>query len=198
MTKITEPLFLQDIEESRERLMGLMAQYTSEPDHVAVIIAVSRMDALLGEAIRARLRPSDEGKDSLVDPEPGISTFKLRLLLAQRLGIIDSGFAKALDILRTLRNDFAHTLETQHLHEPPHRDRVNELARRFVLEEGVERMRESGAGTLGVQSSEKIRFVVLSAFMLSRLETAAKIVTQVDDDSAQRIAATLEPPGGSR
>ncbi|MCE5190823.1 MAG: hypothetical protein LLG08_03560, partial [Actinomycetia bacterium] len=193
MSVLVDLLVKRQIEASRQRLMSFMTDYLVAPDHVAVILASSKMDELLREAIAARLRPTGDEHDSLLDGDRGISTFELRILLAQRLGIIDAQFASSLHIFRRLRNDFAYTLEMQHLDKPPHCDRVDELSRRFDLDEGVARMQSAGDGGLGRYSAHKMRFVVASTLVLARLEAAASITDEVDDKPAQMIAATLEP-----
>ncbi len=102
---------MQLVLEAHQRSAGFLSSYLLEPDHVAVIIATSKMDELLTFAIRQRLRPCPEKSDDLLDTERGVGTFSNKILFAHRLGIICPNLARALHLFRKIRNDFAHAYE---------------------------------------------------------------------------------------
>jgi hypothetical protein len=70
------------------------------------------------------LQPGDDKK--LFDWNGPLGTTSSRIIMADRLGIIDADVKRALDLVRNIRNDFAHTLESASLSDTPHRDRLNE------------------------------------------------------------------------
>jgi hypothetical protein len=52
-----------------------------------------------------------------------------KINVAYRLGIIDADVECALELVRRIRNDFAHSLETATLSEGKQRNRLNELVK---------------------------------------------------------------------
>ena len=50
-----------------------------------------------------------------------------KVVLASRLGLIDTGVERALNALRKLRNAFAHSAESASLADPVHSSRLTEV-----------------------------------------------------------------------
>lgn len=175
------------IPEAADRAIDFMAQYSAEPPQVAVILAASRMDFLVSQAIRGRLLPCPEAQDSLLDTEQGVGSFATRITLAHRLGIIDSSLARALHLFRKIRNDFAHSFDSKSLDEPPSVDRITELSRAFQQVPSFQGSRE-GFSKRGLNlSPTAVDFMLTSAFAIAQLEEAVDTVTQVDADCASRL-----------
>src|SRR5215213_7884431 len=91
----------------------------------AVIVAVAQLDTVLEQFFMAVLQPGDD--ERLFDWNGVLGTTSSRIIMADRLGIIDADVKRALDLVRKIRNDFAHSLESASLSDSPHRDRLNEL-----------------------------------------------------------------------
>jgi hypothetical protein len=94
-----------------------------------VLMGGTRLDLELEEAIKAKLFWNPEGQDNLFDPDRPLGTFSAKINLAHRLGIIDDGFHSAVQIVRRIRNDFAHSIAHMRLRDAPHKDRIAELVR---------------------------------------------------------------------
>jgi hypothetical protein len=120
----------------REKLPGLGRLFDfveivhSESDRGCVLCAAAIIDDALEGVIRQRLvalsNPSNEVLDKVLRrepqpvskavldflltsrPQPPIGSFAVRTKLARALGLIDDNIMKALDGIRTMRNDAAH------------------------------------------------------------------------------------------
>jgi len=173
------------LHESVRRATTFMQQFIGQPDHVAVIIATSKMDELLGASIRERLLPCVEKKDDFLDSERGLGTFSNRIVMAYRIGIIDDSLARALHIFRRIRNDFAHTYEGQSLDNAPHRDRISALGHTLSSHPKIVELRTGVATSATDLSEHKLTFVVAATSAIARLELAKSLVRMVDKTCAQ-------------
>jgi DNA-binding MltR family transcriptional regulator len=102
-------------------------QFKEETDRAAVILGASKLDFLLTQLIDHFLVPNYSKSDELLDGDGPLSTFSAKINLAFRLGLIDAQFAKALHLVRRIRNDFAHGVHNDRLDTGSHRDRIREL-----------------------------------------------------------------------
>ncbi len=76
-----------------------------------VILASAKIDTQLRSVLETFLLPKASKKkeqDELLDGDNPLSTFSSRIKICRRLGLIDDGFAAALDKLRDIRNQAAH------------------------------------------------------------------------------------------
>ena len=102
-------------------------------DRVSIIVAVAEMDSRLTSVLRASLLPvgKNDDDDSLFGSDRPLSSFSARIHLAYRLGLIDDSFARALHLIRKMRNEFAHATMPGSLNESPHKERVMQLLQLF-------------------------------------------------------------------
>jgi len=174
---------------ARGRVSEFMATFMDEPDHVAVILASSKMDDLLDQAVRARLRPNQAKVDPLSDK--GVGSFYLRIHLAHRLGLIGPRLVGVLNQFRTLRNDFAHTFEAQSLEVAPHCDRVDDLLVRLAVGSEITEFRQEAESTYVGVKRHKFGFIVATAIVIAELE-AILLVTEPVDDKIALMGETCE------
>ena len=104
-------------------------QFKVESDRAAVILVTAKIDYSLFQLISCFLVPNPTKKDELLDPDENgpLSSLSARISLCYRLGIIDAEFARALHLVRKIRNEFAHEVSDARLDTPPHRERGREL-----------------------------------------------------------------------
>jgi|ERR1017187_10983363 DNA-binding MltR family transcriptional regulator len=102
-------------------------------DRVSIIVAVAAMDTMLTNILLSYLLPTGKQieDDSLFGADRPLSSFSARIHLAFRLGLIDEYFAKALHLLRKMRNEFAHAAISGSLNDSPHKERVEQLCSLF-------------------------------------------------------------------
>ncbi len=91
----------QDLNEFDSRLHG-------ESDRSAALLAAALLDAQLESLFRARLK---QHQDRLLGFDGPLATFSTRIKLAMALGWIDQDVEGDLDIIRNIRNRFAHSFE---------------------------------------------------------------------------------------
>ena len=122
-----------NIEEERIKAFDeFVNQFKEENDRAAVILGASKIDYLLYQIINHFLIANCSKNDELLDGDSPLSTFSSRINMVFRLGIIDGQFSKALHLIRKIRNDFAHELNSSKLDTIPHRDRIRELKAMFI------------------------------------------------------------------
>ena len=114
-----------------EELRAFVSEFEAESDRAAVILGAAKLDLLLYQLLGRVLSPSPTGIDELLDGDAPLSTFSARINLAHRLGLIDVPFARALHLVRRIRNAFAHELSGSSLDSSAHKDRVKELLMPF-------------------------------------------------------------------
>lgn len=91
----------------------------SASDRSCVIVAASYIDELLGHLLRYFLTsPSSEKEDKELFSGYGpLSSFSSKIVLSYRLGLISNYEYKTLQIIRKIRNSFAHDISKDSLHE---------------------------------------------------------------------------------
>ena len=105
-------------------------EFSKESDRAAVILCASMLENALEDYLLARLVPNPASSDSLFDgPIAPLSTFSSKIDFAIRLGIISDQFARDLNIIRRIRNEFAHNISGCSFNDAAARSRVKELMR---------------------------------------------------------------------
>jgi len=104
-----------------------LGQLAHESERAAVVMGGALVDESLEAALVKLLLPSKSKRDELFDPDQPIGSFRAKTRLAHRLGLVDDKFCSALDMLRRIRNDFAHSSESKTLNDAEHSDRVRQL-----------------------------------------------------------------------
>lgn len=85
---------------------------TEESDRGAIILVGGVLEDVLAERIIATLPGGKALRGELLRRGGLLSSFQDKLTLAEAMGIIDGPTADSLDIIRQLRNAFAHTMRT--------------------------------------------------------------------------------------
>lgn len=79
-------------------------------DHAFVIIAASMLDEALGEAIGFVLLGGSKSRELLMGWDRPLSTFSARIHMGYALGLFGEKTHRDLNLIREIRNDFAHTI----------------------------------------------------------------------------------------
>jgi hypothetical protein len=149
-------------------LMAFLVSLSSEGERSAVVLGAERTNAALETLLRSFLNKPPTRRDNLFSTDGALATFSRKIEMAYRLGLIDLQFKRALDLVRALRNGFAHATRVESLQRHPHVDKVRELC--AVVAKGNERYLEGYR--LAFKGSGKQAQLYLSCVMLllSRLE----------------------------
>lgn len=142
-------------------------EFKSESDRAAVILGAAKLDALLYQILDRYLLPSLSSSDELLEGDSPLSTFSSRINSCYRLGLISAEFAKALHLIRRIRNSFAHELSGCSLEHGPHADRLKSLLLPLRPLPFFSQFREVFFGNESTASAE---FKACLAMMAARLE----------------------------
>jgi hypothetical protein len=104
-------------------------EFRRESDRASVILAGAMIEKTLEMMIKAKLIPSlNKKQDELFDtPYAPLRNFKAMIELAYRIGLISSNLCRDLNIIRDIRNDFAHDIEGCSFKNRSVKQRIGEL-----------------------------------------------------------------------
>jgi len=111
------------------KISRFIVDLCKEGERSAVVLSAARVDIALEDAIKALLRPNPGGTDDLFEGDRPLSTFSAKISLAYRLSLIGNNLERALQLIRRIRNDFAHSHEKLTLATGPPAARLLELNR---------------------------------------------------------------------
>lgn len=110
-----------------EAFREFLDEFKGETDRAAVIVGAAKLDLIMYQILQRFLLPSPGGSDDLFEGDSPLSTLSSKINILYRLGLIDATFARALHLVRRIRNDFAHEVTGCDLASGTHRNRVREL-----------------------------------------------------------------------
>lgn len=144
-----------------------VADIRNESDRAAVILAAAKIDLVLYQILQKFLLPSTSSRDELLDGDAPLGTFSARINAVYRLGLIAADFARALHLLRRIRNSFAHEFSGISLNTGAHADRIRELVGGFDQNCAFKKIRHKH---FGVDATPAQSFRAAAAIMAARLE----------------------------
>lgn len=151
LTKQEQAELLKDI-------FSLVKSLLDESERATVILAAARLDSDLEALLRHVLVPHPGGNDPIFEGDRMLGTFSAKIAMAHRLGVIDGDFEHALQILRKIRNDFAHQLETESLSSHRQKSRLAIIVR-WAKESEVYQA-GSKAFASECKSADQLQFVI--------------------------------------
>jgi hypothetical protein len=112
-------------------MFRLIRSLLDESERASVILAAARLDVDLERLLKHLLHHHPGGSDPLFDGDRMLGTFSAKIAMAYRLGAVTPDFEHALQMVRRIRNDFAHDLESESLSSTRQKARLAELVRRM-------------------------------------------------------------------
>lgn len=106
---------------------SFVQEFSKETDRAAVILGAAKLDILLSQILQRTLLPCVGHRDELLDNDAPLGTFGSRIQMCFRLGLIDSELTRALNLIRKIRNEFAHETSAVNLSSGSYRDRIRDL-----------------------------------------------------------------------
>ena len=168
----------------------IIEDFKNESDRATVILAAAKIDAQLYILLSKVLKPSNSNQDELLDGDNPLGTFSSRINIAFRLGLIDAQFAKALHLIRKIRNSFAHEIKGNSLVSGGHADRVKELVIHF---KDYEQYQQSKEQYFPDKDGLDIDFRMIVAIAIIRVDTAIHYSNQIEDEGT-----ALRPPSWTK
>jgi len=120
------------------------------------IIAASHLDEQLAALLRAFFVDDQRTADQVLEDTGAISAFGARIELAFLLGLISARERRMLNLIRKIRNDFAHNSRIASFSQSPIKDRCLELDATKILE----------SEELGDQRKPEEKFIAAFSFLL--------------------------------
>jgi len=106
----------------------LLEEFSKETDRAAVILTSSLIENTLTTLLKNYLIQISTRNDELFDgPTALLSNFNSKIQFTYRLGLISQKFAHDLNIIRKIRNDFAHNIYGSNLEEGVVKNRLTTL-----------------------------------------------------------------------
>lgn len=161
------------VEHIIDELVNFTLSLAEESERIAVIMGVAQVDITLEKLLKALLQPNPGGSDNLFDPEQSLSTFAVKISAALRFGVIDVDFEHALQMLRRIRNDFAHSTQPVHLTDSAQRSRLKEIIPIVQLNSHYQKFLATIHRT--VNPIELAQFCSIIALILIKLENATML-----------------------
>jgi hypothetical protein len=119
-----------------------LREFCTESDRAAVVLGAAKLDYSLYQLLQQFLKPNEAGRDELLDGDGPLSTFSAKINLCHRLGLIHIDVARLLHLIRKIRNEFAHEVNTGTLDSSPHKDRIKQLMTPFTQSPTYSLMRD--------------------------------------------------------
>ena len=165
----------------------LLAERTARP---LFIVGTSKVENLLFLVLRQHLlpkktRPNDQ--DELLEGDRPLATFSARIKLCYRLGLIDETLYQALEQLRNIRNQCAHSIIFD-VTSPPIREREAALRKSFAQRKSYRLTKERYFGSKKLTATEELQCVLLTLCALLEVILDSTTVTR-GNKHALRIAS---------
>ena|SRR5579862_6438575 len=156
--------------EMGKEIRTLVAGLMQEGERAAVVVGAARLELALERLLTRVMQPHPGGSDNLFDPERPLGTFSAKISLAFRLGLLDPKVESALQLIRRIRNEFAHSVGAASLSENSHANRLRELTDRCRADShyeiAIENMRK-------VPGTEKLQlFCAALILLIAAIESA--------------------------
>ena len=164
----------------------LLAERSARP---LVIVAASKVDHLLLEALRRFLLPKiarANDQDELLEGYTPLGTLGARIKMCRRLGLIDESLYVTLERLRALRNLSAHAISFDATQSPA-REHFSELRKRIASRDSYCLTKERYFGSGFLQPMEEMQCLMLTLCVLLEAIRDA-VVPTLGNKHALRIA----------
>jgi len=119
-----------DYAEMGNEISVLVLGMMKEGERAAVVVGAARLELALERLLTRSMQLHPGGSDNLFDADRPLGTFSAKISLAFRLGLLDKKVESALQLVRKIRNDFAHSVGAASLADSSHSNRLRELTER--------------------------------------------------------------------
>jgi mannitol operon repressor len=140
--KVGASVSLSKYDPTNEEFEQSLREMHEGSDRVAAILGAALVESELRNLIRIALKDKSDVNALMEDRSAPLSTFSARTLVGKAFGLFDASLANEMDVIRSVRNDFAHALLSINFDHPIVVARCNKLPdrrSRTAVELGVER-----------------------------------------------------------
>jgi DNA-binding MltR family transcriptional regulator len=103
------------VDEAEKQRRVIFRQLASESDRGAALIGCSLLEEDLDQLLRSKMSPNAEAKqiDGLFSGFGPLATFSAKIAICHAFGFIDGDLFHDLEVIRKIRNKFAHEYTTK-------------------------------------------------------------------------------------
>jgi hypothetical protein len=145
----------------------LVTKFHSESDRAAGVLAGAYLDAFLDDLLRDVLVPGCR-TDELFEGQGPLRSFGAKISLAYALGISDDNVSRDMDLIRKIRNHFAHNVWDAQFGTPPVSQWCSELR---VIDAAVDK----NGNTVKLQNPARERYLITIGLCILRLVMSPKV-----------------------
>ena len=175
----------------REGLEAVAADLRYGPERAWAIVHTAQVDEQLTALLRGFFIHDQKTADRMLEDTGAVSTFGARIDLAFLLGLISASERQMLNLIRKIRNAFAHNAEVTSFSQPFIKDRCLELnVTKFPGPKKKQRDLEDSLGEPIYKFIAACSFLLLVlSYRRDRLERRAKAesITEDEIDSALKV-----------
>jgi len=96
-----------------DEIKSLIAEMFDQSDRATAIVAATIIDELLGRCLLGFMREDKQAKELLLNVYKPLSSLKAKTDLAYMLGLLTDDERSDIEIIRKIRNDFAHKFDNR-------------------------------------------------------------------------------------
>ncbi len=154
-----------------DSLRGALKRFTEQKDRGTALIGAAWLDDALEQLLRKAFRNKKKPVEELLHPDGPLGTLSARARLAYALGLLEPTAWHDIELIRRIRNQFAHSREDLRFSKPTIRDRCRELHAMKAFQLG------SGDPVRGPRQ----RFVLTIYFLVEYILGMQKFAKPIDD-----------------
>lgn len=165
------------LEPSQEQVHDFVTEFAkfvgglfNEGERALVIGGGARIDVALEHLLKAVTHPCPGGQDNLFDPDRPLGTLSAKIAAAHRFGLLEHNVERTLQMIRKIRNDFAHATTPITLSESAHRNRLSEIMKCMAsssLYNNVRNAMEEVTQTKAADNADNPKLSLLTALIVT-------------------------------
>jgi len=158
-------------------------EFMDESDRAAIVLGAAQMDDLLITILTTRLI---DAKKDWFDFNGPFGTFSAKIDTAHAVGVIDKSFASKINLVRKIRNECAHNIQSVDLDANPVSQRIAELVASFE-DTTFWAINLQEAGDIFKKSGNTLTLRLAMALLVVNLVMISRTVKAIDRTSAQAV-----------
>lgn len=163
--------------EINQKHTEFFSQFKDKDDRSSVILIGSLLDVFLEELLNKALLDPPNSRECLVKDRGPINNLYSKNLACYQLGLIDNNLYKSINIIRDIRNKFAHKLEYNGLDSQPYRDQIESI---WSLFSWYEVYVETAKVAFESENEVLTKFKTISSLTAGRLKEAINNQKQLE------------------
>lgn len=163
---------------------AFVKEFENESDRAIVVITAARLDYLLYCILQKYLVPNTSKTDDLFENQGPGATFSNKIMLAYRLGLIDKDMTRSLNLVRRVRNDFAHEASGCSLDKGSHKDQVKVLIAPYKKLSLYQQFQKD---IIKAPSQSRAHYMTVLGFLIIRLSQLFEHIDPINNEAAWQL-----------